>query len=54
MKLRDQEASGNVEGRRGMRMVVGGGQGGGGILVVLISYFLGFDLCMAIGWTPHR
>ena len=42
MRLDDQRASGNVEDRRGMRMV-GGGLGIGGIVIVLAAYFLGFD-----------
>lgn len=42
MRLDNQRASGNVEDRRGMRMV-GGGLGVGGVVIVLIAYFLGFD-----------
>jgi predicted metalloprotease len=42
MKLGEQRASGNVEDRRGMRMV-GGGLGVGGVVIALIAYFLGFD-----------
>jgi hypothetical protein len=42
MQLGKQQASGNVEDRRGMR-VVGGGLGVGGIVIALIAYFLGFD-----------
>lgn len=42
MRLGKQRASGNVEDRRGMR-VVGGGLGIGGIVLALIAYFLGFD-----------
>ncbi len=42
MRLDDQRASGNVEDRRGRRMV-GGGLGIGGIVIVLAAYFLGFD-----------
>ena len=42
MQLGNQRASGNVEDRRGMR-VVGGGLGVGGIVIALIAYFLGFD-----------
>ena len=42
MRLDDQRASGNVEDRRGMRMV-GGGLGIGGIVIVVAAYFLGFD-----------
>jgi hypothetical protein len=42
MRLGNQRASGNVEDRRGMRMV-GGGLGVGGVVIVLIAYFLGFD-----------
>ena len=42
MKLGDQQASKNVEDRRGMGMV-GGGLGVGGVIIALIAYFLGFD-----------
>jgi len=42
MRLGNQRASGNVEDRRGMRMI-GGGLGVGGVVIVLIAYFLGFD-----------
>src|SRR5471030_1165345 len=42
MQLDDQEASGNVEDRRGMGMV-GGGLGVGGIVIALVAYFFGFD-----------
>lgn len=42
MKLGDQQASGNVEDRRGRRMV-GGGLGVGGIVIAVIAYFFGFD-----------
>jgi len=41
MQLGDQEASGNVEDRRGLG--VGGGLGLGGVVVAVIAYFLGFD-----------
>lgn len=37
MKLGDQQASGNVEDRRGIGMV-GGGLGVGGIVIALIAY----------------
>ncbi|MEO8134413.1 MAG: neutral zinc metallopeptidase, partial [Betaproteobacteria bacterium] len=44
MQLGDQQASANVEDRRGMGMgAVGGGLGVGGIVIALIAYFLGFD-----------
>jgi predicted metalloprotease len=43
MELGDQQASGNVEDRRGMGMAVGGGLGVGGIVIALVAYFLGFD-----------
>jgi len=46
MRLEDQEASGNVEDRRGIG--VGGGLGLGGIAVAVIAYFLGFDPMTAI------
>jgi predicted metalloprotease len=42
MRLGDQQASGNVEDRRGIG-VVGGGLGVGGIVIAVIAYFLGFD-----------
>ena len=42
MKLGDQQASRNVEDRRGIGMV-GGGLGVGGVIIALIAYFLGFD-----------
>jgi predicted metalloprotease len=42
MKLGDQQASSNVEDRRGIGMV-GGGLGVGGIVIALVAYFLGFD-----------
>ncbi len=42
MQLGDQQASGNVEDRRGMGMI-GGGLGVGGVVIALIAYFLGFD-----------
>jgi predicted metalloprotease len=42
MQLGDQQASGNVEDRRGMGLV-GGGLGVGGIVIALVAYFLGFD-----------
>jgi predicted metalloprotease len=41
MQLGDQEASSNVEDRRGIG--VGGGLGIGGIVVAAIAYFMGFD-----------
>jgi len=41
MQLGDQEASSNVEDRRGIG--VGGGLGIGGIVVAAVAYFLGFD-----------
>ena len=46
MQLGDQQASGNVEDRRGMG--VGGGLGVGGVVVAVIAYFLGFDPGTAI------
>jgi predicted metalloprotease len=42
MRLDEQQASGNVEDRRGIGMV-GGGLGVGGIVIALVAYFLGFD-----------
>jgi predicted metalloprotease len=42
MQLGDQQASGNVEDRRGIGTVAGG-LGVGGIVIALIAYFLGFD-----------
>jgi hypothetical protein len=41
MKLDGQQASGNVEDRRGLR--IGGGLGVGAIAIAVIAYFLGFD-----------
>ena len=46
MQLGGQQASGNVEDRRGMG--VGGGLGLGGVVVAVIAYFLGFDPGTAI------
>ena len=46
MQLGDQQASGNVEDRRGIGM--GGGLGIGGIAVAIVAYFLGFDPTTAI------
>ena len=44
MELDDQEASSNIEDRRGMGMGgLGGGLGIGGIAVAALAYFLGFD-----------
>ena len=42
MQLDEQQASGNVEDRRGIGMV-GGGLGVGGIVIAVVAYFLGFD-----------
>ena len=42
MRLGNQRASGNVEDRRGIRMV-GGGLGVSGVVIVLVAYLLGFD-----------
>jgi predicted metalloprotease len=57
MQLGDQEASSNVEDRRGMGMV-GGGLGLGGIVIALVAYFLGFDpsevINVAEQVTPQR
>ncbi len=41
MKLGDQQASSNVEDRRGIGM--GGGLGIGGVVLAIAAYFLGFD-----------
>jgi len=46
VKLDGQEASGNVEDRRGLR--IGGGLGIGGIAIAVVAYFLGFDPGTAI------
>jgi predicted metalloprotease len=46
LELGGQEASSNVEDRRGMG--VGGGLGVGGVVVAVIAYFLGFDPGTAI------
>src|SRR5512141_2467492 len=57
MQLGDQQASDNVEDRRGIGMV-GGGLGVGGIVIAVIAYFLGFDpgtvLNVAEQVVPHR
>jgi predicted metalloprotease len=42
MELGDQQASANVEDRRGIGMV-GGGLGVGAIVIAVVAYFLGFD-----------
>ena len=42
MQLDEQQASSNVEDRRGMG-VVGGGLGVGTIVIAVVAYFLGFD-----------
>jgi hypothetical protein len=42
MRLDDQQASDNVEDRRGIGMV-GGGLGVGAVVIALVAYFLGFD-----------
>jgi predicted metalloprotease len=57
MQLGDQQASANIEDRRGMG--VGGGLGVGGVVVAVIAYFLGFDPGTAINvaqqvTTPQR
>jgi len=56
MKLGEQQASRNVEDRRGMR--IGGGLGVGGVVIAVIAYFLGFDpgaaLNMAEQVVPQR
>lgn len=41
MQLGDQQASSNVEDRRGIG--IGGGLGVGGVVIAVIAYFLGFD-----------
>ena len=46
MQLGDQQASGNVEDRRGLG--IGGGLGVGGVVIAVIAYFLGFDPSTAI------
>jgi len=49
MRLEDQEASDNVEDRRGIGVGgIGGGLGVGGIAVAVIAYFLGFDPMTAL------
>ena len=42
MRLGDQQASNNVEDRRGIG-TVGGGLGVGAIVIAVVAYFLGFD-----------
>ena len=51
MQLDDQQASSNVEDRRGIGMV-GGGLGVGVIVIGLVAYFLGFDpgTVMSVAW----
>ena len=46
MQLGDQEASSNVEDRRGIG--IGGGLGVGGVVIAVVAYFLGFDPGTAI------
>ena len=41
MQLGDQQASSNVEDRRGIG--IGGGLGIGGVVIAVVAYFLGFD-----------
>ena len=57
MRLDDQQASGNVEDRRGIG-VIGGGLGVGGIVIAVVAYFLGFDpgvvMNMAEQVAPQR
>ena len=57
MRLGDQQASGNVEDRRGIGMV-GGGIGIGTIVIAVVAYFLGFDpstvLSVAEQVSPQR
>jgi predicted metalloprotease len=57
MQLGDQQASDNVEDRRGIGMV-GGGLGVGAIVIGLVAYFLGFDpgavMNMAEQVAPQR
>ena len=57
MRLDDQQASANVEDRRGIGMV-GGGLGVGAVVIALVAYFLGFDpstvLNMAEQVSPQR
>ena len=43
MDLDDQEASSNVEDRRGLGVGLGGGLGLGGVAIAVVAYFLGFD-----------
>ena len=56
MQLGDQQASSNVEDRRGIG--IGGGLGVGGIVIAVVAYFLGFDpgtvLNIAEQVTPQR
>lgn len=42
MRLEDQQASDNVEDRRGIGMV-GGGLGVGAVVIAVVAYLLGFD-----------
>jgi len=47
MELGDQQASSNVEDRRGIGLGAGG-LGVGGVVIALIAYFLGFDPTTAV------
>jgi predicted metalloprotease len=49
MEFDDQEASSNVEDRRGMGPVGVGGIGLGGIVILVIGYFLGVDPSRLLG-----
>jgi len=49
MEFDDQEASSNVEDRRGMGPVGIGGLGLGGIAILVIGYFLGVDPAQLLG-----
>ena len=49
MEFDDQQASGNVEDRRGMGPVGIGGLGLGGIAILVIGYFLGVDPSQLLG-----
>jgi len=49
MEFDDQQASGNVEDRRGMGPVGIGGLGLGGIAILVIGYFLGVDPPQLLG-----
>jgi len=51
MRLEDQQASSNVEDRRGIG--IGGGLGIGGVVLAIAAYFLGFDPGMVLNMAEQ-